>query len=78
MIDELVTSLKRDYQNVRVLDDGTIIGTGELLFTRAIYIGLDRYGWEKRFCFEDRKLALEELKKLNSGDDEPVGYIARR
>lgn len=78
MSDELVEYLKEDYQNVRVLEDGTIVATGELLFTRAIYIGLDRWGFEKRFCFEDRQLALSELEKLKTGNDEPSGWIARR
>lgn len=78
MFDELVERVKEDYQNVRVLADGTIVGTSELLFTRAIHIGLDEWGWEKRFCFEDRQLALSELEKLQTGDDEPVGWVARR
>jgi hypothetical protein len=78
IMNELIEYLKESYQNIRVLDDGTIIATGELLFTRAIYIGLDRWGFEKRFCFEDRNLAIKEFLKLQTGDDEPTGWIARR
>lgn len=76
--EKLLKILAVDYQNLRVLEDGTVIGTGELLFTRAIFIGLNEWSFEKRFCFEDRELALTELAKLNTGDDEPSGWIARR
>jgi hypothetical protein len=76
---ELLSFLAENgYQNVRVLEDGTVVGTSELMFTRAVYIGLDRYGWEKRFCFQDREMATSEVAKLKTGDDEPSGYIARR
>lgn len=67
-----------DYDDVQKLDDGTIIGIGNLLFTRAIYMDLNLYGWGRRFCFEDRPLADKEYAKLRSGDDEPSGWVARR
>lgn len=66
------------YLVVDFLRDGTIIGMGELMFTRAIYIDLDLNGWGKRFCFEDKDRAVEEYAKLQTGDDEPTGYVARR
>lgn len=76
---ELLAYLKTEgYNNLRVLDDDCIVGTLELAFTRAIFIGLNRYGWERRFCFEDKELALVELAKLKTENDEPVGYVARR
>jgi len=76
---ELIKFLEtQNYHNLRVLEDGCIVGTMELMFTRAIFIGLARYGWEKRFCFDNKDLALTELAKLQTEDDEPTGYIARR
>jgi hypothetical protein len=42
------------YQVVSYLKDGTIVGLGDLMFTRAIYIDMDLSGWGKRFCFEDK------------------------
>ena len=66
------------YEQVRVLEDGTIIGIGRLMFTRAIYVNLNLWGFEKRFCFEDPELAMVEFLKMQSGDDEPEGWIARR
>lgn len=67
-----------NYLVVDFLRDGTIIGLGELMFTRAIYIDLDLNGWGKRFCFDNRDLAVQEYMKLQTGDDEPTGWIARR
>jgi hypothetical protein len=77
--EKLINELsEQGYENLRALDDGTVVGTIELMFTRAIFIGLNFQSWEKRFCFKDRDLALTELNKLVLGDDEPVGYVARR
>jgi hypothetical protein len=67
-----------DYREVKLLPDGCIVGIGDLMFTRAIYMNLNRYGWGRRFCFEDRALADEEFAKLHSEDTEPVGWVARR
>lgn len=77
LIDE-IKSMSSTYIDVRELADGTIVGIGELMFTRAIYMDMDRFGWGRRFCFEDRELASAEYAKLESGDDEPTGFIARR
>jgi hypothetical protein len=78
--DKLLEEIKAlgDYQDVRALDDGTIVGMGNLMFTKAIYMDLNLYGWGRRFCFQDRALADAEFKKLQTGEEEPVGWIARR
>lgn len=77
---ELVEWLKPMYSEVRVLEDETIVALSDLMFTRAIYIGMDRHGFEKRFCFQDPARAKEEYDKLVTGDDEPPegSYVARR
>lgn len=67
-----------NYLVVDFLRDGTIIGMGDLMFTRAIYMDMDLNGWGKRFCFEDKDRAAEEYMKLKTGDDEPTGWVARR
>lgn len=66
------------YQHVRVLEDGCVAACSELLFTRALYIGLTFTGWDKRYCFEDRSLAVAELAKLKDQDSVPQGWIAQR
>lgn len=78
LLDEIKVRGMGAYQVVSYLRDGTIIGIGDLMFTRAIYIDMDLNGWGKRFCFEDKDRAAEEYMKLQTGDDEPTGWVARR
>ena len=66
------------YRAARVLTDGSIAATLDLIFTRAICLGVTRWGWENRFCFEDRALANLRFAELQSEDDVPTGFIARR
>lgn len=66
------------FHEMRQLDDGTVIGLGPLMFTTAIYIDVEQWGWGKRFCFKDPDEAAREFHRLQSGDDEPEGYVARR
>ena len=66
------------YQNVRQLPDGTWAGTIELLYTRAICTNITPLSYSYRWCFEDRQRAVDELNKLESMDDTPTGWIARR
>lgn len=79
---EIVASELRDrcpeYLAIRVLPDATIIALGDLLYTRAIFIDLNLQGYAQRYCFEDRLLASTEFWKLDSGDQVPHGFIARR
>lgn len=67
------------YDNIRVLDDGTIIATIELLYTRAVVIDLNDFGYDKRYCYSDRELATAACLALTSGDETPLaGFVATR
>ena len=66
------------YSHLRRLEDGTIIGIGRLMFTTAIFVDMNEWGWTRRFCFDDPALALAEYLRLRTDDDEPAGWIARR
>lgn len=71
--------VENGYQDLRVLDDGTIVGTIELLFTRGLCVDLDKWGVGHRYCFEDRALASQACAALESGDDLPLaGFVASR
>jgi len=74
----LVDELRPHYREIRVLADGSIAATVDLLFTRAICLSLDRHGYGGRFCFDDRALADRRFHELTSEDDVPEGHIARR
>jgi hypothetical protein len=66
------------YREVRLLEDGSVLAIGDLIFTRAIYMDADENGWGRRFCFENKALADAEFARLANGDQEPTGWIARR
>lgn len=75
---EFRAMLERDYMYVRLLPDGVWIGLIDLLYTTALCVGLDQYGYERRYCYEEGRLALAELEKMQSGGDVPRGWIAAR
>ena len=62
----------------RVLPDGTVAVIYDLLTTRSICLGVDFDSWTRRFCFKNRLLAEIEFEKLESENDIPTGYVARR
>lgn len=66
------------YLDVKTLSDGSIAALGDLMFTRAIFLGCDAFGWSRRYCFEDRERANHEYELLTSQEDVPTGWIARR
>ncbi len=69
---------RAQYIKIKTLADGTIVGLGDLAFTRAIYFDCDLCGHAKRFCFDPRWRADEEFDKLTDGDTYPTGWIATR
>lgn len=70
--------VRANYLRIKMLDDGTVVGIGDLMFTRAIYFDANLEGCEKRFCFSDRDLADAEFDRIKSCDTYPVGWIAKR
>lgn len=70
--------LRGQYMDARELPDGSIACLLELICTRAILLGCTRDGFAARFCFEDRALASKRFSELQSEDDVPSGFIARR
>lgn len=67
-----------DYVDVRVLPDNSVATLLDLVYTRAICLGVNDVSWDRRFCFSDRNRANEEFAKLTSEDDIPTGFIASR
>lgn len=76
--DKLAAWLAENYAEVRVLPDGSYAGLNRLLYTTAIFLDLDAWGYGRRFCFESAPLARQRFEELQSAEDEPAGYVARR
>lgn len=77
---ELLDSLDANgYTNLRTLDDGCVVGVGALIFTYALYIELDYFSWERRYCYKTYEEAVAACNALTTSDDEPKGsYVAFR
>lgn len=75
LADEL---LAQGYLMTRVLPDGSVAGLQRLLTTTGIFLGMTPWGFESRYCFHDRRLAVERFEQLQSEDDIPAGWKARR
>jgi hypothetical protein len=79
LVAEVIELGDGSYKDVHMLEDGTIICTHDLAFTRSLIVDLDRWGWGHRYCYEDRALATKACAALKTGDDKPLeGYIAER
>jgi hypothetical protein len=75
----LLAMLSQDYQDVRALEDGTIVATLELLYTRSLVVDLDWNGWGHRYCYENRERATQACAAMVTGDDAPLeGFVAER
>lgn len=74
----LADLLAGQYRDVRVLPDGSVACLQDLMFTRAILLGVNADSFTRRFCFENRDLATRRFVALQSEDDVPAGFIARR
>lgn len=76
---KLLDMLAESYQNVRTLEDGTIVATLELLYTRSLVVDLGWWGWGHRYCYPDRTRATLACAAMRTGDDSPLdGYVAER
>jgi hypothetical protein len=67
-----------NYFCVRRFPDGSYAGLYKLMYTTAICSGLNEYGYEYRFCYEDPLLAFAQLMLMQNYDDVPDGWVARR
>ena len=63
---------------VKRLKDGSYAGISNLMFTRAIHLGVTELSWERRFCYDDMNELMGSWDELESRFDEPTGWIATR
>jgi hypothetical protein len=75
---ELLAWLARNYAEIRVLPDGSVAALSPLMFTTGLYMGVTRWGYERRYCYKDPGAARAALVALGSDEDEPAGWVARR
>lgn len=67
------------YTNLRVLEDGSIVGVGALITTSALYVDLQYFSWDRRYCYKTEQEAIAACNALVTCEDEPKGgYVAAR
>jgi hypothetical protein len=68
-----------NFTHWRQLDDGTYIAIGRLMFSVALFIDVQPITpYRKRFCFPSLDLAIAAYTDMQTPDDVPTGWIARR
>jgi len=68
------------YLNIRVFEDHNICAVQRFLFTAGICVGLDKTGYEYRYCYEtveEAVIALATWDGPNSGHP-PGNWIKRK
>lgn len=61
------------YRNLCCMPNGEIAGLKKYIFTTAVVIGLDKWGWRTRFCFETWAEAEASLNEWD-GTGFPPGF----
>jgi hypothetical protein len=54
---------------------GDIIGLYDYLTTRAIVVGLNEFGYERRYCYQDREEATSSLEIWDGKGHPPGNWI---
>ena len=65
------------YYNIKQLPDGRFCGLYRFLFTEAIIIGMDKTGYQYRYCYKPETIAAAQLEKYD-GTEEPTGWIVKK
>lgn len=66
------------YLGAKRLEDGSYVAANRLMFTVAIYVGVDPLSFKRRYCFEDFSEFLANYEGLRSINTPVSGYIATR
>lgn len=61
------------YLHVRELPEAGICGIMPMMFTHALIAGMNRYGYEDRWCYRSEAAALAALDAWD-GSGEPAGW----
>ena len=66
------------YTHIKAMQDGTICAIQKQLFTTGIVIGLDRTGYQRRYCYELEAVAREALVQWDGVGDPPGPWIKEK
>jgi len=76
---ELVAKLNAEgYKRCVILPGGQLAGIMPQLFTTALCVGLDEYGYRTRFCYERKEDAIAALDAWDGKGDPPGPWIKEK
>lgn len=63
------------YQCVRVTTSGKYVGVMGFIYTAGLCIGLDKYGYERRYCYATKREAIAACTIWDGNGDPPGNWI---
>lgn len=63
------------YSDIHLLPARGLCGIHKLMFTTGLVVGMDRYGYVGRYCYEHERDARAALAAWNGRDDPPGPWI---
>lgn len=66
------------YDGVRQLPDGTWIGILPMIMTFGLFVGLQEYGYERRYCYEHGEDAWTACQEWDGKGDPPGPWIKEK
>lgn len=70
-ISALPKEVRELYVLMHVLPDGRVVGIHRLMYHWTLHIGVDRYGYEDRYCYREMSDALADMLAWNGEGDPP-------
>lgn len=64
--------LDAGYTDLQTMSDGKVCGLHKMLYTTALCVGMDRGGYQRRYCYEKESDARKALAMWD-GIDDPEG-----
>lgn len=66
-------NLEEEYDNLKEVPNHGLCGNLRLMFTSAVVVGLDQYGYDRRYCYHTMDEAVKALKEWDGLREHPSG-----
>lgn len=66
------------FRRIRRLPSGQLLGVQRQLFTTGLFVGLDRVGYRRRFCYESAAEAVHACVTWDGTGDPPGNWIKEK
>lgn len=63
------------YLDARQLASGVWIAIGDSIYTRDLYLGMDKTGWRQKWMYEDSRAADQDFAAWDGEGDPPGPWV---